>query len=228
MGSATDYDPLAAVYAAEVDRRSWNALYERPATLSLLPDVAGLVVLDAGCGPGWYADWLARHEAQVVAVDISPRMAEIAQARLGSRGMVHAADMGDLRHVLPDAALDLIVCSLAIHYVAALEPLFIEWARLLKPGGRLVFSTHHPLYDPNRIRDYMTASLVEEQWRWLGSVRFYHRPLSGITEPLSNAGFVVERLVEPRPNEALRAVDPAGFERLCRMPAFLLVRAKRA
>jgi SAM-dependent methyltransferase len=151
--------------------------------------------------------------------------------RLGwVRGTVHAADMGDLRHVLADAAFDLILSSLAIHYVAALEPLFVEWARLLKPGGRLVFSTHHPLYDPDRVRtdEYMTTALVEEQWSWLGAVRFYHRALSEITEPLSSAGFIIERLVEPRPSDAFRAVDPRGFERLCRMPAFLLLRARKA
>src|ERR1700750_2591737 len=56
----TDYDACAARYAAGVDDRPWNALYERPATLALLPDVAGLDVLDAGCAAGWYADRLAR------------------------------------------------------------------------------------------------------------------------------------------------------------------------
>jgi len=49
----------AASYAATIDERPWSPLYERPATLGLLPDVKEKDVLDAGCGHGWYADWLA-------------------------------------------------------------------------------------------------------------------------------------------------------------------------
>src|SRR5216684_1033973 len=86
--SATDYDPIAETYAAGVDTRSFNALYERPATLALLPEVSGLAVLDAGCGPGWYAQFLAERGAHVIAVDASPRMAALAAARLGARAAV--------------------------------------------------------------------------------------------------------------------------------------------
>ena len=71
MSGPTDYDAIAAHYAAHIDEQPCNALYERPATLALLPDLAGKDVLDAGCGPGWYADWLARQGARVVAVDLS-------------------------------------------------------------------------------------------------------------------------------------------------------------
>ena len=46
------FEQLAEAYARLVDTKPHNAYYERPATLSLLPDVAGLRVLDAGCGPG--------------------------------------------------------------------------------------------------------------------------------------------------------------------------------
>ena len=56
---ARNYDQLAEAFAARVDTRAYNAHYERPATLSLLPPVAGQRVLDAGCGPGAYCDWLA-------------------------------------------------------------------------------------------------------------------------------------------------------------------------
>lgn len=229
MTSATDYDPLADKYAAGVDGRRFNALYERPATLALLPDVRGLAVLDAGCGPGWYADWLATHGARVIAVDASVRMAALAGERLGGRAKVHAADMAQLAGIVGDAALDLIVSSLALHYVADLDRLFVEWARVLKAGGRLVFSTHHPLYDLERLRrtGYLATALVEENWSWLGLMRFYQRPLSAITEPLSAAGFVIERLVEPRPLPEFRDADPGDYANLSRSPSFIIVRARK-
>ncbi len=63
------YNEMAEAYAARVDAKPHNAYYERPATLSLLPDVSGRRVLDAGCGPGVYAEWLADRGAEVVAFD---------------------------------------------------------------------------------------------------------------------------------------------------------------
>ena len=67
------YETLAESYAARVDTKPHNAYYERPATLSLLPQVKGKRVLDAGCGPGVYAEWLVEHGAEVVAFDVSTR-----------------------------------------------------------------------------------------------------------------------------------------------------------
>jgi SAM-dependent methyltransferase len=229
MGPTTDYDEIADRYAAGIDERPWNALYERPATLALLPDVAGLDVLDAGCGHGWYADWLVRHGARVVAIDRSARMVEHARGRLLNRATVLRSDM----HQLPqfaDGSFDLILSALAIHYVQDLTPTFHEWARLLRPGGMVVFSTHHPILHIERLSEpgYLVAELMEEEWGWLGSrMRYFRRPLCELTEPLTGAGFAIERIVEPRPAEAMKSVDPKSYNRLNRMPAFLHIRARR-
>ena len=60
---------LAEAYSAKVETKAHNALYERPATLSLLPPVKGKRVLDAGCGPGVTAQWLVDRGAEVVGFD---------------------------------------------------------------------------------------------------------------------------------------------------------------
>jgi SAM-dependent methyltransferase len=226
----TDYDAIAERYSAEIDERPWNALYERPTTLALLPSVDGTDVLDAGCGHGWYADWLARHGARVVAVDRSAAMVTLAGRRLGGRARVIHGDAGNLRSFFSDAAFDLIVSSLVLHYQIDLSAVFCEWARLLRSAGTLVFSTHHPVHDPVSILDpgYLNAELIEEEWAWLGQkMRYYRRPLRDLTEPLADAGFVIERLLEPTPSEALKVRDPKGYDRLCRLPAFIFVRARK-
>jgi SAM-dependent methyltransferase len=230
MSETTDYDTIAGRYSARIDERPWNALYERPTTLALLPTVSDIDVLDAGCGHGWCADWLVRHGARVVAVDRSAAMVALALKRLKGRARVIQADVSDLRGVLADQSFDLVLSSLVLHYEADLRSVFAESARLLRPGGNLVFSTHHPVHDQVSILDpgYLNAELIEEEWGWLGAkMRYYRRPLRDLTEPLADAGFVIERICEPTPNEELKLQDPKGYDRLCRLPAFIFVRARK-
>jgi len=227
---ATDYDGIATRYAAEIDDRPWNALYERPATLALLPPVDNLDVLDAGCGHGWYADWLVRHGARVVGVDRSAKMVALAQQRVAGRAQIIQGDVSNLRDVLADETFDLVLSSLVLHYQADLSAVLTECARLLRPAGTLVFSTHHPVHDSTSILDpgYLKAELIEEEWGWLGEkMRYYRRPLRDLTDPLTDAGFVIERICEPTPGEELRLRDPKGYDRLCRHPAFIFVRARK-
>jgi SAM-dependent methyltransferase len=227
----TDYDTIAERYSADIDERPWNALYERPATLALLPEVNSTDVLDAGCGHGWYAEWLVRHGARVVAVDRSAAMVALAQKRVGGRARVLQGDVSDLRGLLADETFDLVLSSLVLHYEANLSTVFAECARLLRPSGVLVFSTHHPVHDAVSIFDpgYLNAELIEEEWGWLGTkMRYYRRPLRDLTEPLTAAGFVIERLCEPTPGEELKLRDPKGYDRLCRLPAFIFVRARKS
>lgn len=230
MAEPTDYDTVAERYAAEIDQRPWNALYERPATLALLPDVRGKDVLDAGCGHGWYCEWLLDRGARVVGVDRSVRMSGLATKRVGSRARIIHGNVSDLRDVLADATFDIVLSSLMLHYVDDLDKAFCEFARLLRPTGRLVLSTHHPTHDAKSLADpgYMVEEVIEERWGWLDqNMRYYRRPLSSLTEPLAAAGFVIERICEPKPDEAFRQADPKGHEQLRRLPAFLLMRARK-
>jgi SAM-dependent methyltransferase/predicted kinase/N-acetylglutamate synthase-like GNAT family acetyltransferase len=226
---ATDYETIATRYAAGIDQRPWNTLYERPTMLALLPDVVARDVLDAGCGPGWYSDQLTRHGARVVAVDRSARMVALAAQRLTGRAKVLQGDVTDLRGILTDSSFDLIVSSLVLHYVKDLPTMFFEWARLLRPQGMLVFSTHHPIHQPSIVEPgYLKPELIEEEWAWLGEkMRYYRRPLRDLIDPLTAAGFVIERICEPSPSDTLKAKDPRGYDRLSRLPAFLFVRARK-
>ncbi|MEO8845607.1 MAG: methyltransferase domain-containing protein [Kofleriaceae bacterium] len=228
MRGPTEYDAIATRYAAGVDERPWNALYERPATLALLPELAGLDVLDAGCGHGWYAEYFLDHGARVTGIDRSERMVDIARQRLGKRARLIHGDMSDLQ-LLGDASFDLIVSPLVIHYIENLRQMFAEWARVLRPNRTIVFSTHNPARTATVVeRGTLFPTLVEEAWPWLNQkMRYYQRSLRDITEPLTKAGFAIERIDEPTPSEALRQKDPKGFERLTKLPAFIFVRAHK-
>src|SRR5580704_10448859 len=81
------YDQLAAVWSSTTDDGPFNGLLERPALRALVPaDLAGASVLDAGCGSGAQAEWLLDRGADVVGIDLSPRMIEEARRRCQDRG----------------------------------------------------------------------------------------------------------------------------------------------
>jgi SAM-dependent methyltransferase len=111
------FEALAEPFAARADTKPHNAYYERPATLSLLPDVGGKRVLDAGCGPGFYTEWLLAHGAEVVALDISPRMVGFARRRVGERATIFQADLEQALDFLQDGSFDLVVSALTLDYI---------------------------------------------------------------------------------------------------------------
>ena len=79
------YEQLADAYSALVDTKDYNAYYEWPAMISLMPAVSGTHALDAACGPGRYAEWLVEQGADVTAFDLSPRMLACPEAIRNSR-----------------------------------------------------------------------------------------------------------------------------------------------
>jgi ubiquinone/menaquinone biosynthesis C-methylase UbiE len=129
------YDALAEAYAALVDTKPHNAYDERPATLSLLPDVRGRQVLDAGWGPGVYAEWLADRGAQVVAFDASEKMVELARKRLGDRAQVVQANLERSLDFVPDGSIDIVISPLVMDYVKDWSRVFGEFYRVSAGGG---------------------------------------------------------------------------------------------
>ncbi len=225
------YNDLAEAYAALVDTKPHNAYYERPATLSLLPDVNGRHVLDAGCGPGAYAEWLVAHGARVVAFDANKKMVRLACQRLGDKAQVLLADLESPLDFLSNASFDIIVAPLVMDYVKDWEPPFREFHRVLKTGGCLVFSMEHPygkFYIHRETGNYFNVELVEYTWRGFGKpviVPSYRRPLSGVINPLLKAGFTLDQILEPLPTQEFRLVDPEDYAELTRSPGFMCVRA---
>jgi SAM-dependent methyltransferase len=226
------FEALAEAYAAVVDTKPHNAYYERPATLSLLPEVKNKRVLDAGCGPGVYSAWLIENGAEVVAVDASRKMTELARRKLGDEVQIFQADLGKPLDFLENSGFDMVLSSLVLDYIEDWRATFAEFHRVLRPGGHLVFSVGHPHSDYKYFRstNYFATELVGSEWKGFGETRVYmptyRRSLSEVINPLVETGFHVEKIVEPRPTEEFREAAPEKYEELMREPVFLCVRAR--
>jgi SAM-dependent methyltransferase len=221
------YDSMAEDFLAHAEDGAYNAHYDRPAVLELLGDVAGQRVLDAGCGPGLYAEELLARGAQVAGFDASTAMVDLARARVGGRAEIRVARLDE---PLPyaDGSFDVVLCALAIHYVADRHAAFAELHRVLRPGGAAVVSTQHPTTDWIRKGgSYFERVLETDAWSMLSGrhqVQFWREPLSDLCAAATDSGFVIQRLVEPRPSAVMRERWPEESAKLDRRPGFLTLR----
>jgi SAM-dependent methyltransferase len=114
---------------------------EQPTVWSLLDTVPPGSALDAACGTGRHARRLVELGHEVVGIDLTPEMLEVAAAKVPGASFLEA----DLRHVpAEDEHFDLVVCGLALSHLGDPRRTVAELARVLKPGGRVAISVLHP------------------------------------------------------------------------------------
>src|SRR5262245_59428206 len=218
VGREPQYEVFADEFLDHAQGGFFNAYYDRPACLALLGDVAGKRVLDAACGPGRCGAGLARRGEQVVGFDHSPRMVEICRARVG-QGEFRVHDLADPIGWLSDECVDLALCALAIEYVDDRVAALRELRRVLRPGGALVLSRQHPTRDWLRHGgSYFDVRTIQETWSRGWTVRYWLGPLETTCEEFFAAGFIIERLLEPRPVPEAATIDPEEYQRLTREP----------
>jgi SAM-dependent methyltransferase len=178
-----------------------------------------------------------RRGATVQGVDVTPEMLDLARRRCA--GLPVELTLGDLAqplHWLSDRSFDRVLCALALDYVEPLDRAFGEFSRVARPGCVLVFSMSHSMRDwmderTHGDRSYHETNRFGMHWGGFGEprpyVESYRRPLAAILNPLAAAGWSLERIVEPRPQEEMRAVAEKDYLELTRSPAFICVRARR-
>jgi SAM-dependent methyltransferase len=229
MDSTADpsrYDAFAEAYERHASESAYNALYDRPAVLRLLGDVQDQRVLDAGCGPGLYAKEILARGAKLTGFDQSPEMVRLARQRLGERVDVRVHDLASPLDWLSSDTFHAVVLALVIHHLDDRTAALRELHRVLRPGGRLVVSTHHPTSDWLRLGgSYFAVEPVEEDWhegQW--HVRYWRQPLAKTCAEFADAGFFIDRIDEPLPSPVMAERFPDYFAKLSREPAFLVFR----
>lgn len=120
----------------------------------LLPDFAEKRVLDLGCGFGWHCFYAAEHGAkQVLGIDVSEKMLKTAAGknRFGNvkfrRTAIEDIDFAE-------NSFDVVISSLALHYVEDFAAVCRKVAQILPAGGRFVFSVEHPVFTAQGKQDW--------------------------------------------------------------------------
>ena len=182
----------------------------REAEARLLGDVSGLHVLEVGCGAAQAGRWLVSQGAHVTAFDVSYGQLEKAReldTRTGLSVTVLQADAQALPFL--SCSFDLVVSAFgAIPFVSDSAGTMLEIARVLRPGGRLVFSATHPVRwvfpdDPGpggltvKQSYFDRTPYVEENSAGQAVYVEHHRTLGDRIRDLRRAGFVLDDLVEP-------------------------------
>ena len=219
----SSYDAFADSFAAHAEDSAYNAHYDRPAVLDLLGDVRDRRVLDAGCGPGLYAEELTRRGASVVAFDSSSKLVSLARRRVDHRADVRVHDLDDPIDWLADCSIDQAVMALVLHHLDDPVSALREIHRTLKPGGRLLISTVHPTADWQQLGgSYFTDEMLDGTWNSGWQARFRRAPLTTWCAEFRDAGFLIEQLVEPLPAESMKARYPETFDKLSNEPFFIV------
>ncbi|MFS0671643.1 class I SAM-dependent methyltransferase [Ornithinibacillus sp. 179-J 7C1 HS] len=204
---------FTAGYTEEGDRS--RVVLLNPTIFSLLDDVEGKAVLDAGCGEGYLSRILAEKGARMTSVDYSEKMLEIARERTPSdAGIIYYHGNCENLNFLEGNQFDTIISNMVIQDLEDYESALCEMYRLLKPGGSFIFSILHPCFitpDSGWVRNEKGKKMYwkVEKYFYEGvydqrlpidseeKIVFYHRTLTSYFKAILKAGFKLEDLVEP-------------------------------
>ena len=221
---------------------SANDTVEKPALFSLCPDFKDMTVLDLGCGFGENCRKIALEGARsVTGIDISQKMLETAVSENSCENVQFLRmSMNDMSGL--SRKFDIILSSLAVHYIHDFDKLLRRVNTLLNDGGYFIFSQEHPLTTALKADNYWTKdkygsimhynlSHYSEQGErssdWIvKNIIKYHRTFSSIINSLADAGFHTEKVLEPLPGKDVMDEYPS-YRRYMHKPDFLLVRAAK-
>jgi ubiquinone/menaquinone biosynthesis C-methylase UbiE len=216
------WDQLAGFWDQRMQAgATWQRHLIQPSVERLLALGQGERVLEIACGNGEFARRMAELGGRVLAVDFSEGMLERARGHGGEVEYRYADAMDEeaLLALGDPASFDAVINNMAIMDMESIEPMAAASSRLLKPGGRFVFSTLHPAFNSGDVRPTVELDLEGsitqvysvkvssygrpstgkgvaipgqpvEQW-------YFHRPLWMILKPFFDQGFALDGLEEP-------------------------------
>ncbi|OMC94595.1 class I SAM-dependent methyltransferase [Paenibacillus sp. FSL R5-0636] len=205
---------------------------------ALLPDLHNKSVLDLGCGFGWHCLYAREQQASsVIGVDISEKMLQQAREKTNDPAITYIQlPIEDIDFA--SEQFDVVLSSLAFHYIETFSAICRKVHAFLKPGGSFIFSVEHPIFTSREEQDwyadeqgkrlhwpvdhYQSEGLRETKFLTENVIK-YHRTISTYFNDLIEAGFTIKAVKEPKPSEEM-SNDPWMKDEE-RRPMFLIISA---
>ena len=242
-----DYDKYAALWQAKKssDNHYAHTYLEKPAMFGLLGSVVGQTILDLGCGSGEDIEKL-RISNEVIGLDYSHELLTLAKFNNPDTNF-WCIDLNT--QLIPTTTqFDIIFSSLTLHYIEDWDQLFKQFSSILKPGGRIIISTHHPLkwgssVDKNKqfnefktgyrkdknegktytvYGDYLNTYAIKDKLFQQLEVTYYNRSLSEMFKVFDDNSFMVTKLLEPKPIIEAKTIIPDFYEVHSKIPLFVV------
>ena len=207
----------------------------------LLPDLRDCAALDLGCGYGWHCRYLIENGAKsVIGVDLSEKMLEKANQINKLEGIAYQHQAIEEVSFSP-AQFDLVISSLAFHYIKDFDTLCQNIYTWLQPGGQFLFSIEHPVFTAAGNQDWIYGTDNEKLYwpvdnyflmgcretTFLGdTVLKYHRTITAYFGSIVHSGFKITACIEPEPNSEMLEKFPQMHDEL-RRPMMLIISAEK-
>ncbi|MBZ2175456.1 class I SAM-dependent methyltransferase [Schnuerera sp. xch1] len=208
---------------------------------NMLPDFRNKRVLDLGCGFGWHCRYAVENGAKsVIGIDISQKMLSEAKSKTKYENIEYICiPIEDID--FPDNSFEVVISSLALHYIQAFEDIINKIYKCLSKDGDFVFSVEHPIFTAQGPQDwyyddkgnilhwpvdyYFTEGIRNA--KFLGEeIIKYHRTLTTYLNSLIKIGFEIIGIVEPESAENILNTVPGMLDEL-RRPMILLMSARK-
>ncbi|MEK4997935.1 MULTISPECIES: class I SAM-dependent methyltransferase [unclassified Paenibacillus] len=205
---------------------------------ALLPDLHNKSVLDLGCGFGWHCLYAREQQASsVIGVDISEKMLQQAREKTNDPAITYIQlPIEDIDFA--SEQFDVVLSSLAFHYIESFAAICRKVHSFLKPGGSFIFSVEHPIFTSREEQDwyadeqgnrlhwpvdhYQSEGLRETKFLTENVIK-YHRTISTYFNDLIEAGFTIKAVKEPKPSAEMS--NDLWMKDEERRPMFLIISA---
>ncbi|PAF28537.1 class I SAM-dependent methyltransferase [Paenibacillus sp. 7516] len=209
---------------------------------TMLPELKDKNVLDLGCGFGWHCRYAREQQARsVIGVDLSENMLQRAREMTDDSRIEYRHMAIEDIEFAPEQ-FDVVISSLAMHYIEHLDQVFAQIHACLVQGGTLVYSVEHPIFTARAAQDWHYGPQGEimhwpvDDYQLEGKrvtnflnqdVVKYHRTLATHLNELIQAGFVIQQVAESKPSPEMMDQIP-GMRDENRRPMFLMIAAVKA
>ncbi len=217
MDTGTSFERFAEQYDSDMgDTGSYNHKYTiDPPLFEIIGNPEGLTIYDIACGNGYIARKLKKEGAkEIYATDISESLVRLATEKYDESGIKYSVQQGEDFSGIPENHFDLVIIHMAIWYIADVDAFLKNVRKVLKPGGRFIFSIDHPmkwsLYraigavlqdETNKEEEkYLEARKVRTFNNWLQiqeDLTVYFRPMSYYMNLCGANNLLIKTVKEP-------------------------------